>query len=38
MTTLHRWVREDARARNADDSSLDDESGQGGPDDDGRDR
>jgi UDP-3-O-[3-hydroxymyristoyl] glucosamine N-acyltransferase len=38
LTTLHRWVREDAKARNADDTSVDDGSGQGGPEDDGRDR
>jgi UDP-3-O-[3-hydroxymyristoyl] glucosamine N-acyltransferase len=38
LTTLHRWVREDARARSADDTGLHDGPGQGDPDDGGRDR
>jgi UDP-3-O-[3-hydroxymyristoyl] glucosamine N-acyltransferase len=38
LTTLHRWVREDARTRNMDDTSLEDGPGRGDPDDDGRDR
>ncbi|MGA7488908.1 MAG: UDP-3-O-(3-hydroxymyristoyl)glucosamine N-acyltransferase [Xanthobacteraceae bacterium] len=38
LMTLHRWVREDATARDSDQGSLDDRPGQGGPDDNGRDR
>jgi hypothetical protein len=36
LTTLRRWVSEDAAARDVDDAGGDDEPGTGGPDDDRR--